>query len=193
MADALSAPVRGLARRNDWSTKRFAFAVTLAAAALGVAVCLRVTALEHASWWIAALVAVGAFAFGDSFIRHGQGLLVLAVLASVTLWVIADRDDHSPPEAISHGTGTIVALGDSYASGEGARLFFPGTDVTGGNNCRRSSNGYAYRGAQALGQRLVFLACSGALSDQIWNTGQIRGPQEAAVVGRRSAVEKQDS
>ena len=189
MVDALSAPVRRSVQRYEWSPTRVGVALALGAAALGVAIYLRVDKLPHTDWWIVPLVAVAAFAFGVSFIRHGQGIAVIVVLAALTLWVVADRDDPAPPTASPNGTGTIVALGDSYASGEGAKLFFPGTNVTGGNDCRRSSDAYGYRVAAALDRRLVFLSCSGALGNQIWEKGQISGPQDAAVVGTRPQLD----
>lgn len=64
---------------------------------------------------------------------------------------------------------TIVALGDSYMSGEGAATFFEGTDIPGTNSCRRAPSAYPVRVAAMLetstkprGVDLVFVACSGA-------------------------------
>jgi len=56
----------------------------------------------------------------------------------------------------------IVALGDSYMSGEGAGRFYDGTDVPGQNSCRRAPTAYPIRVADALGADLHFSACSGA-------------------------------
>jgi lysophospholipase L1-like esterase len=58
----------------------------------------------------------------------------------------------------------VVALGDSYISGEGAEQYFPGTDETGEerNLCHRAPTAYPYLIADALGMSLRFVACSGA-------------------------------
>lgn len=58
--------------------------------------------------------------------------------------------------------GTLVALGDSYISGEGAEVFEVGTDVPGVNQCRRAPTAYPRAVADALDLNLVFAACSGA-------------------------------
>jgi lysophospholipase L1-like esterase len=191
MIDAFSAPFRRTRQRYEWSGMRVAIALILAVATVGAVIYLRFVTLAHADWRIAAFVAVAAFLFGGSFIRHGQGITLLVVLASLTLWVVADRNDRAPPGTSTDASGTIVALGDSYASGEGAKAFFPGTNVTGGNDCRRSSNSYGYRSAVALDRRLVFLACSGALGKQVWDTGQIEGSDDAEVVGTRPQLDNE--
>jgi lysophospholipase L1-like esterase len=66
----------------------------------------------------------------------------------------------------------IVALGDSYMSGEGAEQFFAGTDRSGVNTCRRAPTAYPLLAAQALKASLVFAACSGATTADILAVGQ---------------------
>jgi hypothetical protein len=66
------------------------------------------------------------------------------------------------------GDTTLVVLGDSYISGEGAKQFYEGTNVRGANECRRAPSAY---GPLLVGpdfvdrtgmDSLIFLACSGA-------------------------------
>jgi lysophospholipase L1-like esterase len=62
----------------------------------------------------------------------------------------------------------LVALGDSYMSGEGASTYYDGTDEGGGDQCRRSPTAWAaIAGQQRPFGRLAFLACSGARTKNI--------------------------
>jgi GDSL-like Lipase/Acylhydrolase family len=58
----------------------------------------------------------------------------------------------------------LVALGDSYMSGEGAATYFAGTDEGGGNGCRRAPTAWAVIAGQQSPRfdGVDFLACSGA-------------------------------
>ena len=86
-------------------------------------------------------------------------LAVLALLAAAPL-------ESAPIDGGSAGNGSsrVVALGDSYMSGEGARAYYAGTDEANGDQCRRAPSAYAARLVfdQHRFQHLVFLACSGA-------------------------------
>jgi len=69
----------------------------------------------------------------------------------------------------------IVALGDSYISGEGAESFFPGTDEFGVNQCHRAATAYPYLVAEELEASLTFVACSGARTEDVTRRGQYPG------------------
>lgn len=58
----------------------------------------------------------------------------------------------------------LLALGDSYMSGEGAKTFIKGTDEADGDACRRSPTAYAVLGVgpETPFAHVSFLACSGA-------------------------------
>jgi lysophospholipase L1-like esterase len=56
---------------------------------------------------------------------------------------------------------SYVAMGDSYASGEGSFSYLPGTHST-NDECHRATGGYAEQLAAQLGMSLDFAACSGA-------------------------------
>jgi hypothetical protein len=60
----------------------------------------------------------------------------------------------------------LVAIGDSFMSGEGTDVYLPGT-ATANNLCHRSALAYPPQIAEALGMRLVFGACSGATSRDV--------------------------
>lgn len=121
----------------------------------------------------AVLVALGA-----AFVARGEGYAVLVVVGLVAVWVVADRDagpadslrlvtDVETSWAEPADTIRMVALGDSYSSGEGAAHFLPGTNVEGGNNCRRADTAYGPRVADRFGWELAFFACQGGLAEQI--------------------------
>ena len=64
---------------------------------------------------------------------------------------------------------TLVAIGDSYMSGEGASIFFEGTDDGGGNQCRRAPTAWAALAAEDDSYpAFAFLACSGATTGHVY-------------------------
>jgi hypothetical protein len=101
-----------------------------------------------------------------------QGDIVIVVLLVALVWAESPRpmppDDATRP---TPGEPTLVALGDSYMSGEGATGYFRGTNVTGKNECRRAPTAYAYRVVTEQPEsgftRLAFYACSGAKTRHI--------------------------
>jgi lysophospholipase L1-like esterase len=84
-------------------------------------------------------------------------LAAVCVLATAALTLLA------PPATAAQlpaGPTTVVALGDSAVSGEGAGDYEPGTRGEGGNWCHRSAHAYVHR--LGVAQRSVNLACSGS-------------------------------
>ena len=120
---------------------------------------------------------------GASSMLRGEGYVLLAVVGVTAVWVVTDRDavsDTSGPLVSDITTAwrsddpnvvRVIALGDSYTSGEGASTFIEGTNVEGSNTCRRATTAYPYRVAQQFGWQLGFFACSGALSEHIAAAG----------------------
>jgi lysophospholipase L1-like esterase len=92
---------------------------------------------------------------------------IAAVLVVVSLaWSLAPRTETFETEPITGGQTVLIALGDSYISGEGATRFYDGTNNKGLNECRRAPSAYApllvERATRPNFIGLVFLACSGA-------------------------------
>lgn len=87
------------------------------------------------------------------------GIVVVVALDDASRTAAAEPLDPHPDSPFQ-----IVALGDSYISGEGAEQYFPGTDETGEerNLCHRAPTAYPYLIADELGSSLAFFACSGA-------------------------------
>lgn len=78
-----------------------------------------------------------------------------AAILSVTMIMAAPATADDRPTA-------AVSLGDSAASGEGARSYESGTDQTGVNQCHRSTDSYIHETDVAGIDETINLACSGA-------------------------------
>lgn len=93
----------------------------------------------------------------------------------------------SPSPAELAVRGRYVALGDSYASGEGA--YATAADVASGNRCHRTSQSYVHSLARTFrfagGTR--FRACSGATTRDVL-AGRGGEPSQAAQVDRRTSL-----
>jgi len=132
------------------------------------------------SWsFLAALVAVLLLLVG-AIASNTQADVLLVVTVVGLIWV-ATPHAVAPNEAIEPAVGqpTLVSLGDSYMSGEGAEKFIEGTNESGVNECRRSPTAYAYLAVQpgrasAL-HHLAFFACSGAVAKDIYERAQWPG------------------
>jgi lysophospholipase L1-like esterase len=113
-----------------------------------------------AAWLFVALLAVAGLAVA---IVSGTLADVFAVLGIIALMGVTPQQEPLP-EALKPGEGqqVLVALGDSYMSGEGADTYYEGTDTGGENQCRRAPTAWAVQAAQRYFNGLVFLACSGA-------------------------------
>jgi hypothetical protein len=112
------------------------------------------------------LASAGVLALGLLAVAMASSTLAdIAVVLAVLAFMGVTPHQATEPDALSPGRGddVLVALGDSYMSGEGASVFYSGTDDGGQNGCRRSPTSWAaMAGQQHPYDGLVFLACSGA-------------------------------
>jgi hypothetical protein len=120
------------------------------------------------------LLLVGAIAANTPF----DVLIVVAGVA--VLWASAPRGVHQGDPVVPDPDETVmVALGDSYMSGEGAPKFFNGTNHKDENECRRAPTAYAAlivtEDNDAIPDDLAFLACSGAKGRHIYDHAQHPG------------------
>lgn len=106
------------------------------------------------------------------------------LLVALALSFVAFYQNAEVPADPFEPTGderTLVALGDSYISGEGAGDFYAGTNDKGSNECRRSAHAYAeLMTADELPEParfddVIFLACSGATAEQVTTVDQFPG------------------
>ena len=107
-------------------------------------------------------------------------LTVIAVLLGASQAAPAVHLD--PPDLSGLPEGAYVALGDSYASGFGVPPYAEGTDVTGGNTCRRSAGSYAHIVSERTRRPLEMGACSGARTRNFYEANESWG--EAAQLDR---------
>lgn len=100
---------------------------------------------------------------------HADAVILIALVAllGVTpqpdsrLGVTAAKGDAQAP------LKTLVAIGDSYLSGEGASTYYANTDDAKKNECRRAPTAWAALVADDAFDAMAFLACSGARSGEV--------------------------
>jgi hypothetical protein len=104
---------------------------------------------------------------------------IVAVLALLALMGITPQQA-TVPGALrnpNEGKHVLVALGDSYMSGEGASYYYKGTDDGGGDTCRRAPTAWAaMAGQQRPFDKVAFLACSGARTVNVLEKGMTGEP-----------------
>lgn len=118
----------------------------------------------------------------------GLGALLAAAAVAIAWAHVTRSPDHAPLDPNPSSSFRIVALGDSYISGEGAEHYFPGTDESGSakrNLCHRASTAYPYLVAKELGASLDFLACSGATTADVIRQAQYPHSPPDVAGGRR--------
>jgi GDSL-like Lipase/Acylhydrolase family len=120
------------------------------------------------------VVLVGAIASSS----QADVLLVATVVALV--WTTIPRgQDAGDGLDLTQGGRTLVSLGDSYMSGEGAKRYFDGTNHADRNECRRAPTAHAHvvleRGREGAFERLAFFACSGARTRHVHEDDQFPG------------------
>lgn len=72
---------------------------------------------------------------------------------------------------------TYVAMGDSYSSGEGSYNYIPTS-----GNCHRSTDSYIYYLVNSLSlDSLDFVACSGAVTDDLFNPNTVNTDEDAQI------------
>jgi lysophospholipase L1-like esterase len=97
------------------------------------------------------------------------------------------ESDTPPPPVEAPGPIRFVALGDSYISGEGAEVFYEGTNEP-ENRCRRAPTSYPYLIGRFIGVTPVSAACSGARTYNVIKKPQY--PQSpASVLGGKPQIE----
>ena len=132
-----------------------------------------------------------------------QADVILVVVAIGLIWTgiprAVDADDRlltSPVTTNTVGSNdtVLVALGDSYMSGEGASFFYKGTNDPGTNECRRAATAYAREvlddvAADGYGDRLAFYACSGATGSDIVDRAQHPGEPPGGAMSQSKQLE----
>ncbi len=147
--------------------------------------------VEAAGDWLLLVVVICVImaGIGAWFAYRGEALVILALITFLLPWVMKDRATIDPAELKASGTsdilafydedepvpqsdkGIVVALGDSFMSGEGADDYFQGTNSPATNQCRQAGTAFAVLVARKVDRDLRFLACSGATSENVREGG----------------------
>lgn len=194
-------------RRSDTKARPFVerFLVLVAVEVVGLVALIGMGVdPAHALGVVVALTIVVAMALADGdalFVVCAVALLIFVVTTPYEL----DVEDSLDPVA---NEPYVLVLGDSYTSGEGAQEYLPGTneivpgpaDELSVNECRQAPTAWAFElalraaaqgdvgdGSTPFPTRVLFIGCSGAVSENIHTeprTGrddEIHGPAELAI------------
>jgi lysophospholipase L1-like esterase len=105
------------------------------------------------------IVALIAFVGG---VLVTAGVIGLVAALGYAHWIAPASQADPPENPFPTSAHDVVVLGDSFASGEGARGFWSDS-----GNCHRSWQTYAYMIANLYKDGLIFPACSGAVIDDL--------------------------
>ncbi|AGL17688.1 GDSL-type esterase/lipase family protein [Actinoplanes sp. N902-109] len=127
-------------------------------------------ALTRSPWLLGALIVLSLLVVAMTSMTQADIAFVMSVIALLGVTPLpADLPAQAQPQR--DGQRLLVALGDSYMSGEGASIYYRGTDEGGGNQCRRSPTAWSVMaGQQRPFGRVEFLACSGARTVNVQTT-----------------------
>jgi hypothetical protein len=152
--------IRRLCRMDD--ARAWLCGLGGAGAAVFGAVTAAAAVLWSSRWLIGVMVVLGLLVVALVSTTQADIVAVMAVVALMGVTPLQASEDERL--GLRGDTSVLVALGDSYMSGEGAAIYYKGTDDGGGNQCRRSPTAWAAMAAQdeTNFDGLAFLACSGA-------------------------------
>jgi hypothetical protein len=136
---------------------------------------------------LSATVTLLVLVLAASFVVRGEVFLVVVAVGLAAVWLVDDRTATADLDPNENAETRILALGDSYISGEGSPEFFPGTNTKGAtrNECRRGPSAYPYLLAEKKGWGLDFFACAGAKADQLHQHGQMGTESPDTIVGEK--------
>jgi hypothetical protein len=163
MALAAEGALRALCRRDRAGVALWGLG-TGGAAVFGLAT-WRAVDVSASRWLIGILVVLGLVAFALVSTTQADIVAVCAVVAM--MGVTPPQEVPPEPNDLAGRKDVLVALGDSYMSGEGARVYYEGTDNGEVNECRRAPTAWAAMAGWSSFNGVNFLACSGARTRHI--------------------------
>ncbi|MBM7807851.1 lysophospholipase L1-like esterase/MFS family permease [Geodermatophilus bullaregiensis] len=139
--------------------KRIPRLLAMGSGAAVVVAALVAVVITESMWALVGIAALAGLVVALASSTQADIVVVLAVIALMGVTPQQAR----PPVYPADEDEVLVALGDSYMSGEGAAIYFEQTDEGGGNACRRAPTAWAaLAGQEPQFGGLDFLACSGA-------------------------------
>jgi lysophospholipase L1-like esterase len=172
--------VDGLVDRGTRPWRRWVLAgLGTAGAAVAVGAWLLVATAGVELVVTAVVVAILAVLIGAVAANTPSDVVIVAAVLALTWSNLPRGVEPEPSVQPSAGQDVIVALGDSFMSGEGAKRFYQGTNDKDRNECRRAPTAYApltaSSGGSQIPQHLAFVACSGARAIDIYQRAQQPG------------------
>jgi len=144
--------------------------------------------LADIGWFALLAFALGALVLVFAMASRSNADVIL-VIVMVGLVVLTGRQPAPLVDSLTadpDDTALLVALGDSFMSGEGADEFFVGTNTRAVNECRRAPSAYVVLAVadptDAVPGDAVFVACSGAKAAEIHQVAQYPGEPEGRPV-----------
>jgi hypothetical protein len=162
------------------------------------------TALFVVSAWIgfgragsiSIVVAFGVLALLVLAVVSSTQADIAAVIAVVALMGVTPMSEDKPDELTSGaGPRLLVALGDSYMSGEGAQIFYKEEADKGKkgspNQCHRAPTAWAAMAGQTirLFDSVAMLACSGADTYNVRHEGTLKEGERSNVQGNEPGTQ----
>ena len=152
-----------LRKRSGWA---------VAGLALSAVPVVALTVVSHSGWTVL-IAAACVLALMAALVSNTQADIAV-VLCVIALLGVAPAEVHvalaQPLTAAKPAPpADLLALGDSYMSGEGAKTYINDTDEEGNNTCRRAPTAYAVMavGPETPFDHVTFLACSGARTNNV--------------------------
>jgi GDSL-like Lipase/Acylhydrolase family len=142
---------------------------------------------EVRSWWLLAIAGVTMIGVG-SVVADADYDAAGMVVVAVFFWALSPATTAAPAVAPGDDRPVMVAIGDSYISGEGASRFYRGTNIRPReaegsalrrNECRRAPTAYPLLLA-GDDWRLVTVACSAARISHVDRLAQYPGEPSLA-------------
>ncbi|HEY6689088.1 MAG TPA: SGNH/GDSL hydrolase family protein [Propionibacteriaceae bacterium] len=132
-------------------------------------------------WVLVIFVALLVIMIALASSTHADVAIVMAMVAllGVTPHPQSVSDRMTQHALAGQTLDTLVAIGDSYMSGEGASIYYRGTDEGGGNQCRRAPTAWAALASDTGFKALEFLACSGARTGNVLYDSNAKNPELA--------------
>ncbi|MDY7103792.1 MAG: GDSL-type esterase/lipase family protein [Actinomycetota bacterium] len=142
--------------------------------------------LWHLSWLLVAYVLLVSLVVGLLVLADNDGIAIAVIIGIALMWAAVPRDTQDASPVPSDAEPYVLAIGDSYLSGEGAPRFITGTNSTradgqGTNQCRQARTAWPFLLAdrvddpEIVPEGLVTMACSGSVSENLLGRERTKG------------------
>ncbi|MEV6494077.1 GDSL-type esterase/lipase family protein [Actinoplanes sp. NPDC051633] len=135
----------------------------------------------HSTIMLWPLAALAVLVVAVASATQADVVIVMSLVALMGLTPVQER--RPDPVDGAAGKGALLALGDSYMSGEGASVYYTGTDEADGNKCRQAPTAWAVLVSQSPQFGGIDMrACSGARTEHVRLTPPTKAANDGEVV-----------